>query len=36
MFIAALFIIAIGWKTTQKSLNREMDIDNILHLNNGV
>jgi hypothetical protein len=36
MFIAALFITARSWKTTQMPLNRGMDTENVVHLYNGV
>ena len=36
MFIAALFVIAKKLETTQMSLNKGMDTENVVHLQNGV
>jgi hypothetical protein len=36
MFIAAVFIIVRSWKEPRFSFNREMDIENMIHLHNGV
>jgi hypothetical protein len=36
MFIAALFIIARGWKEPRCTPNRGIDTENVVHLDNGV
>jgi hypothetical protein len=36
MFIAALFIIAGSWKEPRCPLNRGMDTENVVYLDNGV
>ena len=36
LYLAALFIISEKLNTTKMSLNRRMDISNVIHLYNGV
>jgi len=36
MFIAALFVIARGWKKTQMSYERRIDKENVVYLHNGM
>jgi hypothetical protein len=36
MFIAATLIIVRSWKTTQMSVNKGMDTENVVNIHNGI